>query len=426
MVETNGQTSLFGDDHHGAAYVRNSGKIPSTQPHYYRGNLDLFSTYAQDGAWAILLQWDSRRLIDVLVQTDGQIAKLPEGNPQAVIASPPFAGNSGGRGEASRQGIDPGLFDRHSGGMVGGMGDEPGNLGNLKHGNIEAVIGSPPYATGCSHTGGDDPRPEKIKGGGRAAYGPGCAGGVAESNYGQTTGQLANLPEGEPDIIISSPPFAGSVGSGEPEKLGGLYRDPKRKHDKNLTGTYGNTDGQLGTMTEGKAVMKSPPYEGSMNSETHGIDFTKCKPDYPSRIFHENRVALLDRHNSNRNYGSTNGQVGATTGETFWSAARLIVEQCYQVLPPGAVAIWVVKDFVRGGERIPFGAQWRQLCEACGFEHLETHRALLVNRKGEQMTIEGGAVELKTERKSFFRRLHESKGGIRIDWEEVVCMRKPL
>ncbi|KKT71808.1 MAG: hypothetical protein UW68_C0055G0001, partial [Candidatus Collierbacteria bacterium GW2011_GWB1_44_6] len=43
---------------------------------------------------------------------------------------------------------------------------------------------------------------------------------------------------------------------------------------------------------------------------------------------------------------------------------------------------------------------------------------------GEQETIWDGTKELKTERKSFFRKLCEKKGSPRIDWEDVICLIK--
>ena len=44
-------------------------------------------------------------------------------------------------------------------------------------------------------------------------------------------------------------------------------------------------------------------------------------------------------------------------GETFWSAARAIVEQLFAVLAPGGHAAWVTKAFVRDGERVDFPDQ---------------------------------------------------------------------
>ena len=123
-------------------------------------------------------------------------------------------------------------------------------------------------------------------------------------------------------------------------------------------------------------------------------------------------------------YGNTAGNIGNSTGNTFWSAARAIVEQTHQVLAPGAVAIWVCKRFVRGGEIVPFPTQWAQMCEACGFETIEWIRAWLVEDRGAQYALNGDLVRRQVARKSFFRRLAEQKGSPRIDWEDVICMRK--
>ena len=100
------------------------------------------------------------------------------------------------------------------------------------------------------------------------------------------------------------------------------------------------------------------------------------------------------------------------------------MEQVYAALVPGGHAVWVTKAFVRNGERVDFPGQWRQLCEAVGFVTLHEHHAMLREDRGTQL----GFFEddhLVTERKSFFRRLAESKGSPRIDWETVWCMEKP-
>lgn len=272
--------------------------------------------------------------------TPGQLGSMRPGSAFAVICSPPFAGNTGGRGEASRNGIDAALFDRHSGGMKKGTGNNPANLDHLPQGNIAAVIGSPP--------------------------------------------------------------FAGSVGSDDPAKRGGiLVSDPKRANDTNLTGSYGATAGQLAGM-----VVGSPPFEDNIASAKrvgNAVNYTGHK--------------LQD-------YGSTPGQLGTDSGPTFWTAAAEIVAQCAMILPPGAVSYWVVKDYVKGGQIIPFSDQWRQLCEVSGFETVEIVRAWLVKKNGAQAGLNGEMVSKDVERKSFFRRLAEKKGSPRIDWETVLIMRR--
>jgi tRNA G10 N-methylase Trm11 len=123
-------------------------------------------------------------------------------------------------------------------------------------------------------------------------------------------------------------------------------------------------------------------------------------------------------------YGSTPGQLGVAKQDDFWTAARQIVEQVHALLKPGGVAIWVVKAYVKKGKRIDFPGQWRELCEAVGFETLHQHRAWVVEGRGTQLDIFGNAHTRQVERKSFFRRLAEAKGSPRIDWEDVICTRR--
>ncbi len=344
-----------------ASYTQDSGRIPFTDPHYYAGNIDRFNDLARGRARAVLWQGDSRELLAIL----GEIGRRREGQSLSVIASPPFAGNSGGRGEASRNAIGAALFERHQGAIVGGIGDKnEGNLASMqaKEGDLRAVITSPPYADGCVYTGGDV-NLDYVKGSGKALA-IGLHEGARAVKYGPAEGQLAEMKAGEVEGVITSPPYVESLASDEPQKRGGLFRDPKRSGDKTLTATYGETEGQLGRMKGGNV-----------------------------------------------------------NGDTFWGAARLIVEQSRAVLAEGRPAVFVTKDFVKKGERVPFSAQWVQLCEACGFELVVHIRAWLVEERGAQYNLAGDLIVKQVERKSFFRRLAEKKGSPRIDWEDVLVFR---
>lgn len=205
------------------------------------------------------------------------------------------------------------------------------------------------------------------------------------------SGRPANLGNLRADGGVSSPPYAASLASDDPDRRGGLYRDPKRRGDRTLTAEYGGTEGQL----------------------------------------------------------------GQERAETFWSAARRIVEQTYRVLAPGAYTLWVTKRFVRDKKIVEFSQRWHQLCRACGFEHVEWIRAWRTEERGnvtalfdfdvmveddagllrtgravkagERMRYEDKKVkESEIEWKGFFRRTHEGKGSPRIDWEDVLVLRRPL
>jgi hypothetical protein len=322
IIDASPQLSLFAQQKPSASYVRNSGQIPFTLPHRYAGNIDRFSKNARGGATAVLLQGDSRKLLEVLVGYGGV---------EGVVSSPPYGCNE-------------------------------------KHDYTSAV---------CDQKG----------------QGSGSFLAAKETDF--------------VDAVITSAPYVESLASDEPKKRGGLFRDPKRSGDKTLTATYGETEGQMGGMKAGQVdgVVSSPPYSGNrIGANGKANDFR--------RSYHRGT------------YGNnTDGQMGAINGDTFWSAARLIVAQCRLLLREGSPAVFVTKDFVKDGQRVPFSDQWIQLCEACGFELVTHARAWLVEEQGSQYNLDGDLVAKRVERKSFFRRLAERKGSPRIDWEDVLIFR---
>jgi hypothetical protein len=181
---------------------------------------------------------------------------------------------------------------------------------------------------------------------------------------------------------------------------------------------YGEEEGQLGNFTPSAAgfdaAVTSPPFE--KQQEGGGIvarNELRGKP-----------MTIGNRAMGYRDQGEEEGQLAKTAGAEFWTAARRIVEEVYAVLRPGGHAVWVTRDFVRGGERVRFGEQWRRVCEAVGFRTLHRHRALLVEKHGIQRGLFVEDEEQTKQYKSFFRLLAEERGSPPIDWEDVWCMEK--
>jgi hypothetical protein len=110
---------------------------------------------------------------------------------------------------------------------------------------------------------------------------------------------------------------------------------------------------------------------------------------------------------------------------TFWEASKTILQQCFDLLREGGHAIWVTKAYCKKGKIVDFPGRWKALCESVGFKTVCEHRAMLVKSYGSQKTIIGEDEEIEVSRKSFFRRLHETKRpDLKIDWEMVQCMKK--
>ena len=90
----------------------------------------------------------------------------------------------------------------------------------------------------------------------------------------------------------------------------------------------------------------------------------------------------------------------------------------------GAMCAFVVKNFVRAGRIVDFTGDWRRLMESCGFEVVRVVHASLV-KESRHPSLFGEEIVEKTERKSFFRRLHEKKRpDLAIDYEVVLFARR--
>lgn len=260
----------------------------------------------------------------------------------------------------------------------------------------------------------------------------GLATGATENTTHAPLGSSYHALERGLSLAISSLPYGGD--SGKSDKTG-HSRAERRAEEKGLrqglgcfktSESYGASEGQLGAMRDKgfDLSVSSLPYENSVNSGESGIDWDKAKrPERWAGNRKRNGCQAAASHEMK--YGDSDAQAGAKGGEDFWSAARQIVEETYKVLAPGAHAIWVVKGFVRKRTYVDFPDQWRQLCEAVGFETLHWHNAMLVEQGTQQHRLDGGVDDNSVERKSFFRRLAESKGSPRIDFEVVLCMVKP-
>lgn len=406
QVTDSRQFSLF-EPEPSAAYTRNSGIVPETKPHYYRGNLDLFRKYAKPGTWAVLLNGDSRNLRAVIgqAQVDGLLSSPPyangeKGHPSLGSVNKDNWGRDG-RDIAGRRGLD------------GNYGGTDGQLANMPLG--DALLSSPPYAE--SQTGGTDiynklevTHKRKLTERSRTA-------GYRADLQGDSPGQLGAMPPGNlADSLLTSPPFAGNTGGRGPASRDGIDAALFDRHSGGMKKGTGENPANLDhlPMRGLDAVLTSPPFENQI-------------PSQASAEFHQKRDSIGKNNSLGRgDYGQTIGQLGIEQGQTFWAAARQIVDESYLALKPGGYTFWVTKRFVRDGAIIDFTAQWRQLCEACGFQFVEHIQAMLIQSESEQGNLNGDVIKTKKKKASFFRRLHEKKfPHLAIDNEDILVMRKP-
>jgi hypothetical protein len=311
-----------------------------------------------------IIQGDSRKLSEVIVEAD------------ATIFSPPFAGTQSGGGIAVKgyhnEKMRRGVFDKVAKRSYTPDKFRHDNISNFAEGSISAVLTSPPYA---------------------------------ETMTGQAEGTGASSTDKRAQRLRAA--------GYDPERL----LTPGRRAHGNLGELehYPNFPGQIGSLVGGNidSVITSPPYENQDIAHIHSSMGQKHK-----------QIGTVGHRNQTDGYGEAGGQIGNKSKETYWSAMKLVYAECKKILKPHGWMAIVVKDFVRNKERVPLCDNTVKLLEHLGFKVKYRVRAWLVEDQGVPDMFHG-KTKLK-ERKSFFRRLAESKGSPRIDWEEVIFCQKGI
>ena len=145
---------------------------------------------------------------------------------------------------------------------------------------VSSVITSPPFLDTRSNTTQSTP----AKSGGIVVERMSIV--AFGTRYGDTEGQIGAMKEGKLDEVVSgiitSPSYSESEIAKGDAKQASIPDRKRRRADKKWHG-YGVAEGQLGGMPEGdhqevvSAICTSPPYASSMSSEKSGIDWSKCK-----------------------------------------------------------------------------------------------------------------------------------------------------
>ncbi len=342
---------------------------------------------------ARLLQGDSRRLAEVV-----------GAGMAAAVSSPPFENQLPSHDDfqpphdtGARLAVN---FDT-------AYGSTPGQLGSMPSGDYGAAVSSPPFSGDKNLMAVNDQgvRSDMV-----------ARRGMVESDTQQSPGNLAALRADSAGFTaaVSSPPYADAVngtGEGPGARHDTVHHNGDNAFKASSDSGYGSTPGNVGNMRDGgfEGVVSSPPFEESIASD--------------ARV---GNAATYTGHKLDR-YGYSDGQLGEQSGDTFWAASRLIVEQTYAALRPGGYAAWVTGDFIRNGQRVEFGRQWMQLCEACGFQMVEWITASKVDKHPAQLGLFGGSHSRDKERVSFFRRMSNKKNPENaITSENVIILRKPL
>ncbi len=297
--------------------------------------------------WQII-KGDARKLSELL-QERGLVS----------LVSPPYANRVDDHG-VDQKGYE-GFTDK-----LGDYGTTPGQIGNLKDSPLKAIT-SPPYGIDMKTAGGID---------------------WAKAN--------------RPDRRIESNPVTGKAYTRH------------NVYGVNVGG-YGESDGQLGNLPDRPYVgLMSPPYEQSLDRVNVPDKFLRQAEIKHGRSY--SKASFKDQ-----NYGITQGQVGAITdGETYLSAMLQVYQEIAKVSDVLAI---VIKNPTRAGKLRRLDLDTIKLLRMAGWKIHCQHRAQLFEER-EVTNMFGETKKKVKGRLSFFKRLSYQKGQPVAAWEDViVCVR---
>ena len=253
-----------------------------------------------------------------------------------------------------------------------------GDARNLEGLLVDEIITSPPYAGDKGGEKGilaNDPSNNPFKG---RSYIPNGTYSVNESN-------ISNLPYGQIDKIVTSPPFAGhSGGKGEAssKSINAKYPGICERHLGGKKGGTGDNPDNIDSFPYGNidTVITSPPYEGS--KELHDVDFMvntagdqqkrtangvikghSFSQEARERVFQKRREGLPESIDN----------IGNLKSQSYLEAMLQVYQQCHKILKPNGLMILVTKNFIRNKQVIRLDLDTIKLCEQAGFGLLERH-----------------------------------------------------
>jgi len=97
---------------------------------------------------------------------------------------------------------------------------------------------------------------------------------------------------------------------------------------------------------------------------------------------------------------------------------RKVYAECHKALKDGGVMAVILKDYVKGGKRVPLVDDTLTLLVSLGFELVERVRAYMMRHRPEARLF-GGARIVSKGRKGFFRNLTEAKAAASVFWADV-------
>jgi hypothetical protein len=276
-----------------------------------------------------------------------------------------------------------------------------------------------------------------------------------------TQGDARNLPDIVADVIISSPPYEGTVSNNKESPLAGANKD---RYGRWKDGTAKKISYTQDEQCKADVVITSPPYEGTDVSRTHmtsndrgnpanpnyrpswkkklddGYAQTKrpyadkadvviTSPPYEAQKSGNSVDNTVKRINEGKykgkrpdvwlskgniagytfgnGYSQSQENIGNLRGRAYLDNMLLVYKGCHAVLKDGGLLCLVTKNYIRNKQVQRLDLDTIKLCEQAGFELIERH-------------------ERKLTAQSFWRTIYAQKfpDVPQIDTEDILILRK--
>jgi len=301
-----------------------------------RENVERYPSLTRKG-WIVNVLGDARRLSELLSRAGFE--------PAAVVTSPPYSEGEFDYRHGLKE-LGPNFRGRRAWEERREIPLRDDNIARLSHGSIDAVVTSPPY--GESYLGGGDPerRRERLI---KAGYDPkDFLGGRARNAI------LKHYDE--VDAVITSPPYSDvdNVKENSEEFWRKAREEGRRWGSKPPAGTgeKQTSPENIANLPLGEvdAVITSPPYLRSAESGA-GVNRQREGDVRIGCSTVGRTVEHPDAIDNVRDYGSiealARGLMTRDGKPTYLSEMLKVYAQMFKVLKPGGLAIVVVKPFQR-------------------------------------------------------------------------------
>jgi DNA modification methylase len=251
--------------------------------------------------------------------------------------------------EKARQNVEKIPTLGRKGWIINILGDARRLSELLKH--ADTIITSPPYAETISHKSGGPVGVKKVG-----------VSTITARTYSTSNDNIGNLPLGNVDVIITSPPYAHESTASKPTKLE-LEGKFKMGHSKEVPYTDDNYrswnkrfGGNIGKLKMFVRVPASP----------EEADYIDKRPERKGTLWEYTKEVLVTPENVTQIQGSKRLDRGR--GETYIEAMMKVYNEMYKVLKPNGYAIVVIKPFIRNKQVIDLPYYTWLMMERVGFK----------------------------------------------------------